>query len=118
MNNNQIGERIRALRKQHHISQKELYEATGISSGNLNSMETGKTLPSSNSLIALAKLFQCSTDYILFGSMENTDTPYEVFVNEEEQKLLNRYRKMDQRSQEEVQLFVYIKSLSELPSDI
>ena len=50
--------------------------------------------------------------------MDHADTPYEVFVNEKAQKLLNRYRKMDQRSQEEVQLFVYIKSLSELPSDI
>ena len=128
MKNNEIGARIRALRKLHKISQKDIYEATGISSGNLNSMETGKTLPSSASLMSLSKLFHCTTDYILFGQETETiqPTPKQesnnpncyVQLNDKENLLIERYRKMDAKGKKEMQLYAYIKALTELPSDI
>lgn len=126
MENNQIGARIRALRKLYKISQKDLYEATGISSGNLNSMETGKTLPSSASLMSLSKLFHCTTDYILFGTDTYSDTLKtegetrnpSLFLTPNERKLIERYRQMDATGKNEIQLYAYIKTMPEMPSDI
>lgn len=63
-----IGERIRQLRKSKHITQTQIYEQTGISSGNLSGIESGKSLPSASAVIELSKILQCSTDYILTGS--------------------------------------------------
>lgn len=69
--NKSIGERIKKLRKSRHITQTQIYELTGISSGNLSGIESGKSLPSASAVIELARVLQCSTDYILIG----TDPP-------------------------------------------
>ena len=64
----EIGERIRRLRSQKHMTQTQMKDACGISSGNLSSMENGRSLPSAGALMRLASYFDCTVDYILFGN--------------------------------------------------
>lgn len=65
-----IGERIKFLRDEFAITQKELADATGIQRGNLSHYEKNKTKPSSDAIIAIAKFFGVTTDWLLKGDTE------------------------------------------------
>lgn len=103
---NEIGKRIRSRRNELNITQTQIYKETGISSGNLSSIETGKILPSSSALIELSKILDCSIDWILLGD----DTFFKTqFFNNREQKLLSNFRKLSTRDQEEILDYIFFK---------
>jgi len=60
-----IAERLKELRKQRTITQKEVYTAIGISERNYQSFEYGEIRPSHDNIIKLADFFDVSTDYLL-----------------------------------------------------
>ena len=60
-----IGEYIQFLRKQKHLSQKDLAEALGISFQAVSKWETGENLPDANILLELADILDTTTDKIL-----------------------------------------------------
>ena len=62
---NQIGERLRELRIENKLSQAELGAILSTSQDTISLWEKGRSLPSAEFLIALAKFFSVSTDYIL-----------------------------------------------------
>lgn len=69
-----IGNRIRCRRKELGLTINDISAETKISKGNLSTLETGKSLPTSNALILLSKALRCSTDWILTGEVPNIDT--------------------------------------------
>lgn len=58
-------ERIKGLREERGISQKQLAEMLHIAPPSVSNWEHGKTRPTRANLLALAKLFGVSTDYLL-----------------------------------------------------
>ena len=62
MNNKMIGERIKAARKSKGLSQEQLGERLDISFQAVSSWETGKFIPDSDHLPALAKALDLSLD--------------------------------------------------------
>ena len=62
-----FGVRLKQLRKQHHLAQKELAAKINMSFQQLNKYESGFSVPSSETLIALAKTLNTTTDYLLMG---------------------------------------------------
>lgn len=107
----EIGKRIRRLRRQRHMTQTQIYEICGISSGNLSGIENGKILPSSTALMALAKCLDCSTDYILFGN-EPAEKNAESAPKEdmsEESSLLSSYRQLTADDREEIRMLIDFK---------
>lgn len=108
MNNMEIGNRIRQRRKELGLTQVQIYEATGISSGNLSLIENGKTLPSSSALVNLSNLLQCSIDYLLKGSSLNLEiSKLSNFkeigdISDIELSLIKLFRQLDQGDQEEI----------------
>lgn len=58
-------ERIRELRQDEDISQQELGEALGISQHTISQYELHHRRPDPETIIALAKFFNVSTDYLL-----------------------------------------------------
>ena len=60
-----IGERIRTLRKEAGLTQRELAELIDMSYSSIQAYEYNKKRPSVPVLCELAELFQVSTDYIL-----------------------------------------------------
>ena len=120
----EIGSRIRELRLQQNITQTQIYNDCGISSGNLSSIENGKSLPSSAALKTLCKYLHCSADYILFGDapapgkQENVEKPEGtdiMYVNEEEAKFLDSYRRLSENDREEIRLLMSLKISRLLP---
>ena len=74
------GERISDLCNGRHISQKELAKRIGLSAPQLSRIVSGETKTlSSDILIAVAKEFKVSTDYILGLSEVSTRKSYDIF---------------------------------------
>ena len=60
-----IAERIKELRVENGLSQQKLGMELSVSQDTISLWENGKSLPSVELLIAIAKYFNVSTDYIL-----------------------------------------------------
>lgn len=68
--------RIKELRIQNNISQKDLAETIGVAPNTLSQYETGKREPDNSTLIKLAQYFGVTVDYLL-----KNETPSEVPPN-------------------------------------
>ena len=68
-----LGNRLRKLRENKDLKQKEAAVALGISSVNLNRYETGKHSPDLETLSRLARFFGVTTDYLLGRVSSPTD---------------------------------------------
>jgi len=60
-----LEERLKILRKERNLTQREVFSAVGLSERNYQSFEYGEIRPSYDSLIALAGFFNVSLDYLV-----------------------------------------------------
>ena len=60
-----VADRIKNLREQHLLTQMELSKKLGITRSSVNAWEMGISVPSTQSLVQLAQIFDISTDYLL-----------------------------------------------------
>ena len=65
-----LGQRLKDLRKQKKVGQKEVAELLGVSLRSYQFYESGEYDPSLPNLVVLADYFQVSTDYLLGRSDE------------------------------------------------
>lgn len=94
-----IGERIKRQRKSLGLTQPQIKELTGISSGTLSDIENGKALPATPSLIKLSNVLKCSIDWILIGESSSSEV---VFISDKrENELLNNFRELPVDDQDE-----------------
>lgn len=107
MDNLSIGARIRQRRKELGLTQMQIKQEIGISSGNMSDIENGNKLPSTPALISLSSLLNCSIDWILKG--ENYNHEMQFLSNEREVLLLNNFRKLPINDQEELIEILEIK---------
>ena len=104
-----IGLRIKERRKKLRITQAQIQEYCGISSGNLSGIETGRYLPSASALIGLSKILECSIDWILTGESLNSKSAENVDIKEIDKQLLNYFHNMSQADQEDLMLIAEMK---------
>ncbi|MEN6412361.1 MAG: helix-turn-helix transcriptional regulator [Veillonellales bacterium] len=64
---NTLGERLQFLRKLSNVTQKIIYEATGISQSNLSKYERNITQPTADAIAAICRFYNVSADWLLFG---------------------------------------------------
>jgi transcriptional regulator with XRE-family HTH domain len=62
-----IGRKVKASRTNHHMTQAELAEKTGMSDVYISRIETGVRSPSLGSLIKIALALDMSLDSLVFG---------------------------------------------------
>lgn len=67
-----ISERIKLLRIQHNVTQKQLAESIKVQPASVQRFEYGTVRPSLDKLIALADLFDVSLDYLVGRSNDPT----------------------------------------------
>lgn len=60
-----MGERLRALRKENHMTQQQVADRIGVSSSVLSTYEAEDRHPSYDVLLKLATLYNVSTDYLI-----------------------------------------------------
>ena len=68
---NGLSEKLKTLRKQYKLSQKEVAKALDVSPSIISGYETGERAPSLENLVSLSSLYRCSPDYLL-GKEKNT----------------------------------------------
>lgn len=69
----EIGERIKNRRIELGLTQTDIKNTTGISSGNMSDIEHGNRFPSIPTLIQLCSILDCTSDYILSGASPFTE---------------------------------------------
>lgn len=67
----ETGKRIKDLRIENNLSQTQFSLKIGVANNTVSQYETGKSYPSIEVLIKIAKLFDTTTDYLL-GLTDNT----------------------------------------------
>ena len=60
-----LAERLRELRMQNKLTQKQVADVLGISPSVVSGYETGERTPSTEILLSLSYLYKCTTDYLL-----------------------------------------------------
>lgn len=108
MEQTSIGERIKSKRKALGLTQIQIKQATGISSGNLSDIENGNKLPSTPTLISLSNILNCSIDWILKGETPKCENDF--FQNESITELNNLFMNLSNDDQEELLMIARIKS--------
>lgn len=78
-----FGERLYQLRKQKYISQEELADIMNVTRQSISKWELDQTYPDIDNLVALAKYFDVSVDFLVTGEEETT-------ANEQVQEDLNQ----------------------------
>lgn len=69
----EIAQRLTQLRKAQGYSQEELAERLGISRQAVSKWERGESSPDTDNLIALARLYGCTLDALVYGDTEADD---------------------------------------------
>lgn len=68
-----LPDRLKQLRTETGLSQKEIAKLLQVSPSIISSYETGERTPSLENLLMLSNVFKCSTDYLL-GKENNLST--------------------------------------------
>ncbi len=61
----ELSNRIKLLRMEKRLTQKQLANRLNVSKGIVSAYETGSRFPSYDILVKLALIFKCTTDYLL-----------------------------------------------------
>ena len=87
-----LGERLQEERNLKNLSQKEVADAINVSASVVSNYENGERTPSLEILVALARLFQCSTDYLLGFEKIESDKKLDIsMLTDEQVKLLQHF---------------------------
>ena len=62
---NGLPEKLKMLRQKHNLTQRQVSARIGVSPAIISGYETGERTPSTEVLLALSYLYNCSTDYLL-----------------------------------------------------
>lgn len=96
---NILGKRIKSLRSEKNIKQKDLAEKVGVSNVVLSRYESGERNPDYETLVRIANNLDVTTDYLL-GIESNLDTlpPFEDFIDDED--LIRWYKELPKDGEE------------------
>lgn len=82
-----FGMKLKALRQEKGITQKQLAQAIGLVTASISSYETGGNYPSADIIIKLCRYFNVSSDYMLglndtreFNMTDLTDEQYQAVI--------------------------------------
>lgn len=101
-----LGEIIKNLRLKYNITQAELASYLGVTPKAVSFYELGQREPSNEMLVALAKKFNVTIDFLL-GIEKPKKT---IFVlSQSEESFLKKYRQLDIDEQEELEAIVDMK---------
>ena len=91
---------LKLLRQKKNITQVRLSVAVEVSQETISAYESGKALPSADTLIKIADFLETSVDYLL----DRTDNPLPYSVNESSSsdKLVYEYSKLSNSDKEDV----------------
>lgn len=102
-------ERLKLLRKQHHLTQQQLADILHVSQQSIHKYEHNITNPDLDTLRSLANYFHTTVDYILgITDIPNKIEPVtDTMLNHTELDLLENYRHTETSRQDLLQQAIY-----------
>ena len=91
-----FGITLKNLRTSKQLTQAQLAQRLGLTKSDISAYETGLRMPSYDILIAIAKIFNVSTDFLL-GLERKQEVDFSGLNDEEINALLNLIRVMKRR---------------------
>lgn len=68
-----LPEKLKAMRRNNNLSQREVSEAIGVSISIISDYENGVKTPSVEKLLKLAGLYRCSVDFLLSNEVSKSE---------------------------------------------
>lgn len=78
-----LGEKIQQLRKTGNLSQEQLAEQLSVSRQAISKWELGESIPDTDKIVKLSRIFQISTDYLLHDDINSDEDIPAVKINSE-----------------------------------
>ncbi len=100
---------LKTIREKYNITQIKLSTEIEVSQEAISAYESGKALPSVETLIKLAKYFNTSTDYLL-GLTNNSLKVNDISKNEYDE-LLAIYSRLNKESKEDILKYAKIREM-------
>lgn len=106
--------RLKVLRAEHHMTQKELAERINVARTTITGYETKERQPSLETLNALASVFDVTVDYLVEDEMTPSlsspclQTQHERMLDE---KVMKSYQKLSLSSKEEALKYLHLLEL-------
>lgn len=88
-NNMTLGNRIKKLRKELNLSQKELADKLYVTDKALSSWENGRTEPDIDTLLKMSEIFNCNISYLIKGYTKRNDIETEIKIELSKKEYLN-----------------------------
>lgn len=88
---NGLGERLQKSRTVLKLSQKEVANSLNVSPAVISNYEKGERTPSVEMLMALARLYHCSTDYLLGFEKDNPKSIDVSMLSDKQTALLQNF---------------------------
>ena len=85
-----FSEKIKKLRKEHHLTQIEFAKKFNISNGTIAMWETAKRQPDFDTLLKIADFFDVSVDYLLGREDDLGNVKKQDVLSEEDKDILNQ----------------------------
>ena len=86
-----LGERLQKSRTILKLSQKEVANSLNVSPAVISNYEKGERTPSVEMLMALARLYHCSTDYLLGFEKDNPKSIDVSMLSDKQTALLQNF---------------------------
>lgn len=96
-----LGDRLKTARVSRKLSQREVADLLQVSPGTISNYENSERTPSLEVLMSLARIYQCSTDFLLGFSPADSaqpalslDSRFSInasMLNEKQRKILQRF---------------------------
>lgn len=96
---NEIGYRIKCIRKENNLNQSQFAKSIGISQGNLSEIEMGNSNPSAETLVSIRVQYNINLNWLLTSVDLEDGFTYE---DHEEKKLLENYRNLTDYDKNEI----------------
>ncbi len=102
-----LSKRIQSLRIQSNLTQKDLGDIINVSVVSIGGWENGTRKPSAEAIIALSKVFNVSTDYLL--GVVIAPEKDALLLSQNEKTLLSNYRVLDKHGRKAVDTLCIIE---------
>ncbi|MED4599996.1 helix-turn-helix transcriptional regulator [Paenibacillus validus] len=96
---NEIGYRIKCIRKENKQNQSQFAKSIGISQGNLSEIEKGNSNPSAETLISIRTQYNVNLNWLLTGVDSNDGDTYDDYY---EEKLIEVFRNLNDYDKREI----------------
>lgn len=111
-----LEERLKLLRNQNNMTQKELARELGISPSTVGMYEKGNRTPAPDMLKKIAKLFDVSIDYLLGNTNITVIKPHNqdelpALLSREEMDLILQYRDFNKEEKIDIQDYINFKAM-------